>query len=225
MFSKFAVVAPVLLCAMASGAVTYQTQSRVVSVSTTFDNGTQSASAPDFNPFVQTVSLATPFPTSTGVAINRAVAGIDCHLDPNKIRVVGALAAAGGLSSVDGHENEEIGDAISIVNVSFHLDANSPFSLIASARPIGNPKDKFKIKLSGPSGGAIVFFFDEKSPAQDVNLTGVLLAGNYSLEFETELSAGNGDRSADYGLSLEIPAPSSIFPALGMGLLACRRRR
>lgn len=217
--------AVVIVAGTASGAMSFLTQARSVTASTTFDGQTDTKAAPDFNPFVQTASVATFFPSVTGTSINRAVAGIDCHLDPNKIKVVGSLAAAGGLSLVNGEQAEEIGDAVALVSLSFHIDADSPFVLAASARPSSNPKDKFKIKLAGPGGGNVVFFMDEKVPAQSVQFAGVLGAGDYTLEYEAELSSGGPDTQSEYAFTLDIPAPSvaALLGVCGLGLL--RRRR
>jgi hypothetical protein len=68
------------------GAATHRTQDRSITAATSLDGDTQTRVAPDFVSFVQTSNLST------------AVAGIDCHLDPDKIKASGRLLAGPGMT-------------------------------------------------------------------------------------------------------------------------------
>lgn len=214
-------------CSAAHAAVTYLTQERSISVFTSFDGASQTVSASDFAPFIDSIALATTFPTSGGgEAPNEASAGIDCHLDPNRLRLFGTLAGAGGQSVLPGDiVTTEFGRADVVTNVAFQIDAPTTVSLLALPRPSDNPEDKFKIKLQSLSGGDVIFLLDEQSPPQDVNASFLLPAGQYKIEYEAELTVVGDATIKDFGFDLLVPAPASVAPALLLGALGLRRRR
>ena len=207
------------------GAVTYLTQDRSITAATSFDGGTLTIAAPNFASFVQTINLSTSFPgLNNTVGLNEAVAGIDCQLDPNKIKASGRLLARGGTSFVAGQDKVESGSAAATIRTTFHLDADSAYQLIASPRPLAGAKDKFKLKLENVSTG-VILFLDESTPPAAVNTAGLFAAGDYSLEYQIELSSEDGTLDDSFELLLVIPTPGTIGLAAFAGLAAARRRR
>jgi len=167
------VVGAVGVSGSAWGGLTYQTQDRSISATTTADGASQTISSPDFARFLATIDLATTFQTpGGGTGKNNAHAGIDCQLDPNALVINGALFGAGGLSAGNGSPKLELGEASAAVSTTFHLDFASPFSLFASARPSTRAGDRFKIKLKNETSGEILASIDQNSPPTELNLAG-----------------------------------------------------
>lgn len=210
-------------CAVAG--VTYLTQDRSISAATSADGNSQTISATDFGAFVRSLNLSTTFDTpGGGIGVNAAGAGIDCQLDPDAIVVNGSLFGAGGLSIVNGTPTLQSGDAAVNVSVSFQIDVASPFSLFASRRPSDNPGDRFKIKLKDPNGNFLLFV-DQDMPAQDVSLSGVLLPGEYSLEYEAQFSVEGEETLRNLSFNLQIPSVGGMGMMAAAGGLVLRRRR
>lgn len=208
-----AAVAGVLgMAASTQAAVTYLTQDRSISAMTSFDGAVESAVSTDFAEFVRTIDLMTTFPTPAGgTAVNRAFAGIDCHLDPNRILLIGTLSGAGGISLLpDGTQAAEFGNAFIVTDIAFQLDSAAAFSLSAVARPSADPRDEFKIKLARLDGGGdVILFIDETSPPQAVALETVLQPGLYAIEYEAELTvAGDGATGAAGFEFVQLPPPA-----------------
>lgn len=206
------------------GAVTYLTQDRSITAATTFDGTAQTVAAPDFARFAQTINLSTTFPgLNNTVGLNEAVAGIDCQLDPNKIKATGRLLARGGTSFVNGKDTVESGSASATIRTTFHLDSASAFQLVASPRPLAGPKDKFKLKIESADTG-VILLLDESTPPAAVNTAGLFAAGDYSLEYQIELSAEDGTFDDSFEMVLVIPTPG-VLGLAGSGVLAVARRR
>ena len=203
----------------------YLSQDRSITATTTADGATKTLSAPDFAPFVDNLQLSTPFDAAGGgTGTNTADAGIDCQLDPNAIITKGSLGGTGGLAVVAGDPTTVLGEAGAVVRATFVLDFDSPFTLIASARPDLDPKDRYRVKLEDLTRGGDVFFLDESSPPQAVNMTGTLLKGEYSLEFEVEITVAGSETLRDFNFLLQVPSPGAGI-ALLLGLPVFRRRR
>lgn len=215
-----------LLAASSSfGAVTYLTQDRSISAATTFDGTAQTLVAPDFGRFTQTINLSTTFPSlNNTVGLNEAVAGIDCQLDPNKIKATGRLLARGGTSFAAGKDQVESGSASASVRTTFHLDAAAAYQLIATPRPLAGAKDKFKLKIESADTG-IILLLDESTPPTAVNTAGVFAAGDYALEYQIELSAEDGTFDDSFDMTLVIPSPGTLVVAAIAGIAGVRRRR
>ncbi|MFN9969544.1 MAG: hypothetical protein ACK58T_06560 [Phycisphaerae bacterium] len=127
------------VASLSLGAVTYLTQDRSITAATSFDGSLQTITAPDFNPFVQTINLSTNFPAlNNTIGLNEAVAGIDCHLDPNNIKASGRLLARGGMTA-DGN-TVAAGSAQATVRTTFRVDSASAFK--SSPRPAPWPERK-----------------------------------------------------------------------------------
>ncbi|MBY0113984.1 MAG: hypothetical protein K2Y21_14300 [Phycisphaerales bacterium] len=213
------------VASLSLGAVTYLTQARSITASTSFDGALQTLSAPDFNPFVQTINLSTTFPAfNNTIGKNEAVAGIDCQLDPNKIKALGRLTAAGGTSFVNGKDKAEEGNASVSIRTTFHLDADSAYQLVTTPRPLAGPKDKFTLKIESVNLGVIIFL-DESSPPTAINQAGFFAAGDYSLEYQVEITSSNGSLDDTFEMTLTIPTPATAAALLLGAGLATRRRR
>lgn len=212
----------VLAANTAHAEVTFLTQQREIRAATTADANTQTVAATDFAPFVQTLSLSTPFQTPTGPATNDADTDIDCTIDPNAIRAFGGLGAAGGLN-VNG--NLETGEAAALVFITFSVSTSTPITLICTPRPSTDPRDEFELELSELGGGPTLFFLDETSPAQAVNFSTVLQPGTYSLQFQVELSSSGTGLAQTFDFQALIPSPTATTALAFAGLLAIRRRR
>lgn len=216
------------LAALSSGAwggIGFLTQDRSITASTSADGNSQTIVAPDFGAFVESLNLATTFQTpGGGTGVNKAGAGIDCQLDPDAIVVNGSLFGAGGLSVGTGTPRLEFGDAAVHVSVGFQLNAATPFSLFASRRPSDNPHDRFKLKLKDPNGNLLVSV-DQTMPAQDVNLSGVLIPGVYSLDYEAEFSVEGDETVRDLSFNLQVPSVGGVGLLGVAGCCSLRRRR
>ncbi len=211
----------------ARGDVTYLLQDRTITATTSFDANTQSLLAPDFGPFIAGLSLLTFFPLEGGgEGRNRAEAAIDCHLDPNAILAGGSVLGEGGTSFVGGVPRREFGEAGARVNAAFRVDAATPFQLLASARPGINADDRFKIKLEDLTHGGVLFYLDETMPPQAVNFSGVLAPGDYSLEYQIEITIDGPESLAGFSLEMRVPSPGAgtAFAIAGC-VTALRRRR
>lgn len=196
-----------LCCAAgaAAGDVTYLTQARSVTVLTSANNATQTLAAPDFGPFNATANLATTFPTpGGGSSPNEAVAGIDCQLDPNAIRVIGSLSGSGGLSIIGGNQVLQFAEAAARVQTLFHVSAGTPFRLTASPRPIGGPNDRFKIKLKNETTSQVLLELDETMPPQSVDFSGLLDAADIEFEFQMELMVDGPESLAGFAVNLTL---------------------
>jgi hypothetical protein len=202
--------------------VTFLTQQREIRAATSVDANTQVVAAPDFAPFVQSLSLSTPFQTPTGPATNDADTDIDCTIDPNAIRAFGGLGAAGGLN-VSG--SLETGEAAALVFVTFSLSTPTPITLLCTPRPSTDPRDEFELELSDLGGGPTLFFLDETSPAQSVNFSTVLQPGTYLLRFHVELSSSGNGLAQTFDFQALIPSPAGASVMALAGLIATRRRR
>lgn len=213
------------VASLSLGAVTYLTQDRSITAATSFDGSLQTITAPDFNPFVQTINLSTTFPAlNNTIGKNEAVAGIDCQLDPNKIRALGRLTAVGGTSFVNGKDKAEEGSASASIRTTFHLDAGSAYQLVTTPRPLAGPKDKFKLKIESANLGVIIFL-DESSPPTAINQAGFLAAGDYSLEYQVEITSADGSLDDAFEMTLTIPTPATAAALLLGAGFATRRRR
>ena len=209
----------------AGAEIVYSTQERSVSALTEFDMAAQTASASDFGPFLGGVGLSVLFPTPGGGAgENAASAGIDCQIDPLAIRATGTIGGSGGLALVGGDPLQVAGEAGAIVKVQFSLLVDTPFRLFSTARPNGNLRDRFKLKLEDIDNATDVFFIDEDSPPQVVDIDGTLTAGNYFLEFQLESKFGEGATFADFALLFQVPAPGAGMAISIGGVFASRRR-
>lgn len=209
-----------LPASMSHGAVIYTSQIRSVTAETGADMQVLTRTAPDFGPFVTTAELNTTITGPGGSAQpNRAVAGIDCQLDPNAIRAVGTLAAAGGLDITG---TPTFGEAAAQVEIAFTLTEATPITILASARPSLDPRDRYVLKLSDDNGDLLDI--DETMPAQSVNFFQLLPAGDYVFEFQVEYSLAGIEDQVAFSVQAIIPTPG-VLATFGVGGLAAMRRR
>lgn len=209
----------------ARGEVTYLTQSRSVSASTTVDGVTVTKAAPDFASFVDMATASATFVKTTGgTGTSSGSSGIDCQLDPNALKLSGRMAGSGGLALVGNKPVLELGEASVRVSVTFHLDAPTPYSLLASARPSDRAGDRFRLKFEGGAIGTIVLVDDSMAP-QAVDLQGTLLPGDYALEYQAEFRGDGPEAASDYSLQILVPTPGAAGLVLTAMPLTLRRRR
>lgn len=213
------------LGAPALGGIGYLTQDRSIFAATSADGNAQTRSAPGFGAFSENLNLSAPFETlDGGTGVNAAEVGIDCQLDPNAIVFFGSLVGAGGMSLVNGVPTLQFGEVAINVSVGFQLDVAMPFVLSASRRPSDNPGDRFKIKLKDPNGNFLVDI-DQDMPAQALFLSGALVPGEYSLEYEAQFLVEGPETLRDLSFNMTVPAPGSVGVLMAMGGRAVRRRR
>lgn len=192
------------------GAVVYTDQERTITVSTAADGAVQAASATDFAPFVDELALRAPFATPDGgTGVNTAEAGIDCHLDPNRIRLIGRILGAGGTGVfADGTIGTFGGHAAMALRVHVALGGDELVSVASRPRPDVNPDDAFTVKIRRTGGdGTVVLLIDETSSPTALDTLLTLPAGNYSIEYETEITVVNGEASSDAGFILLTRSP------------------
>jgi len=201
----------------AAGAdVTLLTQQRTLLVATSADGNTQTASAPDFAPFVATLTISAPFQSTTGLRENLASGRIDCQIDPNRIRAVGALTGAGGIQAATG--TTELGDAKVAILVTFQVNAPAPFSLVVAPRPDLHATDEFVAELKDLTRNNRLVSLDQTDPAQQVSLHGVLQPGSYSVRYRVEATFDADQTTRDLSLDLSMPSTAVFVDCNGNGV-------
>lgn len=201
-----AILSPVAACSLVScvaeGGVAFLAQERTIKVAVTSSGEVREASAPNFLPFVRTLSAASTF---TGVAgepvANEGVAGIDCQVDPDAVRAIGSLAGSGGISILG---TPEFGEAKADLRILFEVDEPTPFRLRASPRPITVVGDDFEVELENDATSAVLFRIDGTDEPQEVYFTGELLPGVYSLRYEMELSVSGPQQDAEFFFEFDL---------------------
>lgn len=189
------------------GVIVYTGQERSATVFTSADGTLQTQSASKFGWFAPRLSISTSFTTPSGATgVNSAVAGIDCQLDPNRIRQRGSLGGAGGLSVVaGGGQAVQFGQASFVCNVSFDLTSAALVSVAALPRPVATPGDAFTVKLrKSGNGGGLLLSLDETTPPQNLDIMLNLQAGGYSLEYQVEYTAEDQPATQDLGFALVV---------------------
>ncbi|HYE61268.1 MAG TPA: hypothetical protein VD997_04660 [Phycisphaerales bacterium] len=211
---------PTQLIAAATGALlagacaaqpTFISQQRVIAATTTFNENTVTASAPDFNRFTEVVAAAIPFETPEGLpAPNEGETGIDCEIDPNAIRARGTLAGAGGIT-VNGVP--VFGEAEALVEVTFSVTQPTPYRIRSKPRPSTNPRDEFEIELQNTATNAYLYRINENAPAQFVDTSGTLQPGTYVIHYEVEFThdAGFEVRNFDFNFQIGQTCGTSDF--------------
>jgi hypothetical protein len=218
----------VLAPSAAHAEVVLLAQQRQIEAITSFDANTQVLSATNFQPFVQTLDLNASFPTpSGGQGNNRARADINCVVDPSSIRALGTLTGSGGLSLFQGTPRPETGEMAAFVLVTINVTTPTSFRLLASPRPSTLARDEFQIELEDVATGNRLFFLDETAPAQSVDFSGMLQPGQYSFQYQVELTVEDGNEvSRGFSFDFQLPAPGPACAlALGLGWAGARRRR
>lgn len=215
----------VLACAagLAPAGITILTQERTITATTSADANTQSRTAPDFAPFNQSIALVATFtPAGGGVASNRARTEINSVSDPNAIMAAGVFEGEGGLSD-DG--TQEFGESTVYMFFTFTVTEPTPFRLQASARASTLGSDEFEIEIANLSGGEDVFHLPNSAPPQEVDLSGVLQPGTYSLLYQQEFTALTAGEFASYMFDFAVPSTGVASTMVLGGLMACSRRR
>ncbi len=204
------------VCALGATDVTLLTQQRSISAITTANGGSQTVNAPNFAPFVQTLSLSTTFVGPDGPVTNVAVSRIDCQVDPNAIRARGNLAGAGGVLAATGEV--EIGDAKASVFITFQVNAAMPFNLMAAARPALHPTDDFLIELKDITRNDRVFVLEGSDPARAVNESGTLQPGQYWMKYRVEGTFDDVELSRDFWFNLSLGCRADFNGVDGVGV-------
>jgi len=201
---------------MAQADVALLTQQRTLSVTTTSDGNTQSASASDFSPFVQTLSVGTTFPGPAGSVANLASGRIDCQVDPNTIRASGTLTGAGGILAATGAT--QLGDAKCSVIVTFEVNSAAPFSLVAAPRPSLHPTDEFEVTFRDQTRNVNLISLGGTDPARAVDIRGVLQPGTYLVKYKVEATFDGDQTSRDYSFNLSMPTLTGLVDCNGNGV-------
>ena len=208
---------------LAAGAVTFQTQQRTISATTTSNGNSQTESAPDFAPFVRTIAIANTFPGPVGPITNTSSCRIDCQIDPNSVRAAGVLSGAGGLSTLTG--NTEIGDSKVAIRVTFLVSSAVPFNLLAAPRPDLHATDEFVLELRNLTTNTRLISLDATDAPQQVDFSGVLQPGEYSMQYKIETTVDGAETERSYFFNLAIPTPGSASVLVMAALVMPRRRR
>ncbi|MDP1660555.1 MAG: GC-type dockerin domain-anchored protein, partial [Phycisphaerales bacterium] len=189
--------------ACATADVALLTQQRFIEATTSFDGNLVTAAAPDFAPFIATVTADTTFPAANGGSgANTAVSSINCLVDPNAIRASGSLSAAGGLTINGGPPTT--GEAAAEIIVTFVVTTATPFRLVATPRPSTLARDEYNLDLGGITPHFTVFSQDETMPAASVDLTGTLSPGEYEIRYTVELTGDAALTATNYGFTLSL---------------------
>ncbi|HEX2837989.1 MAG TPA: hypothetical protein VHN77_07675 [Phycisphaerales bacterium] len=223
MRSSLPISAAIALCAVSAARadIIYLTQERTIEAATTANAALLTQSAPDFAPFVATLTSSTTFQTPTGPATNTGETTIDCQLDPNAIRASGSLTGAGGLN-INGLL--EAGEAAAFILVTFNITEATPFNLLCTPRPSSDPRDEFEIEITNLTTTTSIFRLTQDDPAQPVNINGVLQPGTYSLQFQVEMTVEALQSTQAFDFQFLVPSPASAALLAAAPLLRRRRR-
>lgn len=211
----------VALLGTARADITYLTQERTITASSTANAQVLTESALDFGPFARTLTSTTTFQSPNGLATNTGASTIDCQLDPNAIRALGSLTGAGGLNITG---NLEAGEADAFILVTFTIPEATPFTLLCTPRPSNDPRDEFEIQLQNVTTTNDIFSIDQNDPAQQVNVNGILQPGTYSLQFQIEMTVEAEEVVRSFDFQFLVPAPAGVA-VLGFAPVMLRRRR
>lgn len=223
MRSPLPISAAIALCAAsaAHADIMYLTQERRIDAATTANAALLTQSAPDFAPFVATLTSSTTFQSPTGPATNTGETTIDCQLDPNAIRANGSLTGAGGLN-ISGQL--EAGEAAAFILVTFNITEATPFNLLCTPCPSSDPRDEFEIELVNLTTTTDIFALTQDDPAQDVDINGILQPGTYSLKFQVEMTVETLQSTQAFDFRFLVPSPASATLLAAAPLLRRRRR-
>jgi hypothetical protein len=189
-----------LVSSRAWGGILYTAQERTITVATSADGAVQTAAAADFGVFSDLVSLQTNFALpGGGLGVNAAEAGIDCQLDPNRIKLWGSVFGAGGV----GATGVVSGRASVVLSVNVTLGASELVSVASRPRPNVNPEDVFKVKVRRTgNGGGVVLLVDQRDAPTALDTLVHLPAGDYSVEYQAEVTVVGGEATSDVGFLL-----------------------
>jgi hypothetical protein len=199
--ATFITLAACTQAAPAIGAVTIQSQQRTLTVATTANAATQTASAANLGPFVDTLTVDAPFQSPTGTLTNGATGRIDCQIDPNSVRARGAFTVAGGANLAGGLET---GDAKCDIRVTFLISEPTPFAIMATPRPTLLPTDGYEVQLKDLTRHDTLVEVDESSAPQQIGLQGVLQPGTYFVRFSAETASNGSEATREYAFNLSL---------------------
>lgn len=188
--------------ALAQGAVpviTFQDQTRSVTATTADGVGVNSL-APDFGPFVAVVERTVPVTVGGQEAINRAIASISCTLDGDGVKV-GCRLSGGGAGGGGGPV--VAGTASTIVDATFTVPFDFPFTLVGSALDFGPAADNTaNVTLTNAQTNQIVYT-NGRSAFEPISITLDLPAAQYRFVVELELSSSAmlSEREYEFELS------------------------
>ena len=214
---KLGVIMSSFIAPCTSAQVALLTQQREVKAELSFNNQVVTQAADGFAHFVATAVATTPFPSAQGdTGTNTALASINCLVDPNAISATGSLAAEGGLTITGDGPSPVFGEAAAVVVVSFEVLAPTAYIMTASPRPSIDPNDEFEIELSALDG-PVMFHIDETMPPVSVNEAGLLGAGQYSVQYQVELTGGAAAADASYSFNFSLVSPCGAADIGGAG--------
>jgi hypothetical protein len=209
----------------AQAALTYQTQSRRISVSGTL---TVVATAPDFQPFNESVS--------TGGGGDLAGGG---SVYQNSVLGASFISCDSMMTIFDGNQGS-VGRGSSTLNVTFVLDATSPVELngmwdLADINHLADRRGTATTRVRLSTSGSEVYYRsfspNINTPDLETNLafTGTLPAGEYRFEVyltqEVYILPGFASGTSRLQVALSVPAPSGAMTLVGLVTWINRRRR
>lgn len=166
------------------GPVTLVSQTRTLTVATSADAASQTASSADVGPFTPVLGLTATFTGTLGPATNAASGRIDCQVDPNAIAGRGAFVGVGGENVETGAM--EFGDAKVSVAVTFTVTQPTAYVLVAAPKPALAATDDFLLEFKETSRNDRIIRLELSDPAQLVNMSGTLGPGTYSFKYRAE---------------------------------------
>ncbi|MGD9790662.1 MAG: GC-type dockerin domain-anchored protein [Phycisphaerales bacterium] len=178
--------------------VTFQDQTRSITATTADGVGVNSL-APDFGPFVAIVERTVPVTVGGQEAINRAVASISCTLDGDGVKV-GCRLSGGGAGGGGGPV--VAGTASTLVDATFNLPVDFPFTLVGSALDFGPAADNTAtVTLTNAQTNQIIYT-NGRSAFEPISISLDLPAAQYRFVVELELSSSASLSEREYEFEL-----------------------
>jgi hypothetical protein len=101
----------------------------------------------------------------------------------------------------------EFGEAKADLRISFRVDVPTPFRLTASPRPALSPEDGFQVELANSDTSITLFAIDQTTTPRQVDVSGILAPGTYSIRYEIEVTVSDTENGADFDFNFSLRPP------------------
>ena len=177
--------------ASAFGQVVYLSQSRQITIATSADGYSQTAATSDTSLFEATVEHSVPFDIGGVTGTNSGIGFISCHFE-NGVKGRSRLRAEGGRLPGGAFVR---GTATTVVDITFQLDAPSPFYVLARGDGIAQSvSERTFFEVRSIATGEVFANEDLPTLAGDSLSMGNLPIGTYRFQYVAEMNA-TGDES------------------------------
>lgn len=181
--------------------LTILSQTRTITVTTMADGQSAVQSAPDFAPFVATVTRSVPAVVEGVQGLNAGTTDISCHFDRNAIAARARMLALG----VVGQTTQVTAITTTQVDVTFVNDAPTMYRLsLAGSDVAAVGLNDVLIRFSSLDGGGVLF--EQQASNVGGNSFARMEAGRYRFEFLATQTSAVGECGREYEVELTAPA-------------------